>query len=183
MVTNPKGYRPKTTREKFPLSIDEQRSLIEKAQPREKALIIFMLSTGAHPSVLTDRKYKLQWTDKYYSWNRPKSHRKVRGAWSRAMKEMTMYVELRKIRSKTSGYYWELINAIGKEIGIRGVCPLQLRHTYFVNRARLGHHPFDISHGAGTHLKTVHDYYALGMGESKTLSTTDREYLSWLMEV
>ena len=183
MVTNPKGYRPKRAREKFPLSIDEQRRLIEKAEPREKALIIFMISTGAHPVVLTDRKYKLDWTEKYYSWNRPKSHRKIRGAWSRAMCEGDLLKELRKVRSKTPGYYWALISLIGLDIGIKGVCPLQLRHTYFVNRARLGHNPFDISHGAGTSLETVHDYYTIGMGESKAMPDEDREYLSWLMEV
>jgi len=183
MVTNPKGYRPKKTNEKYPLSVEEQRRLIEKADPREKALILFVISTGAHPSVLTDRQYKLDWNDKYYSWNRPKTHRKIRGAWSRAMREDSLFKELRKLRSKTPGYCWELINSIGKSIGIKGICPLQLRHTYFVNRARLGHNPFDISHGAGTSLQTVHDYYTIGMGESKAIPKQDRDYLSWLMEV
>ena len=183
MVTNPKGYRPKKTNEKYPLSVEEQRRLIEKADPREKALILFVISTGAHPSVLTDRQYKLDWNDKYYSWNRPKTHRKIRGAWSRAMREDSLFKELRKLRSKTPGYCWELISSIGKSIGIKGICPLQLRHTYFVNRARLGHNPFDISHGAGTSLQTVHDYYTIGMGESKAIPKQDRDYLSWLMEV
>ncbi len=181
MPSNPKGYRPKRSNEKYPLSIDEQRRLIDNAVPRLRTLVVFMLSTGAHPSVLTDRGYSLDWTKDYYSWNRPKTFKKVRGSWSRAMREQDLK-ELRKIRSKTGGYYWELIKDLGDSVGLKGLCPLQLRHTHFVNRARLGHNPFDIAHGASTSLETVYDYYTLGMGESKRLSDDDRHFLEWLME-
>lgn len=184
MVSNPKGYRPKTTRPKYPLSVDEQRKLIESSEGPVKAMIVFMLSTGAHPSVLSDKKYNLDFKDdSYYSWNRPKSHKRVMSQWSKAMTEKALYKELRKIKGKSPGYYWLLISKLGEELKIPGVCPLQLRHTHYVNRARLGHNMLDISHGSGTSINTIAQYYTIGMGQSKTLSEDDRAWLSWLMEV
>jgi len=183
MTTNPNGYRPKKPREKFPLSVEQQRKMIEKAGTREKALIVFLLSTGAHPSVLTEKAYNFDWTEQYFSWNRPKTLEKVRGSWSRAMREDDLYKELRKLRSKTPGYLWELVRDIGNGVEVKGVCPVQCRHTYFSNRARLGHNAFDIAHGAATSLDTIYDYYTIGMGEAKKLSDDDKRFLEWLMEV
>jgi integrase len=178
-----KGYHPKTSREKFPLKVEVQRRLIEKAEGREKALLILMLSTGMHPRVLSQVKYKLVWTEDYHSWNRPKTNNKIMGNWSKAMREGDNLGHLNKLRGKTPQRLWQIIDELGERCKVTGLCPLQLRHTYFVNRARLGHNAFDIAHGAATDLRTVYSFYTIGMGESKKLSQEDREFLEWLMEV
>lgn len=178
-----KGYTPKTSREKFPLSVEIQRKLIDKAEGKTKALLVLMLSTGMHPRVLSKSKFKLTWNQDYYSWNRPKTMNKVRGNWSKAMRDGDLYAELNKLRNRTPQRLWQIIDDLGDSIKVTGLCPLQLRHTYFVNRARLGHNAFDIAHGAATDLKTVYSFYTIGMGESKKLSQDDREFLEWLMEV
>lgn len=179
-----KGYRPKTSREKFPLTVEAQRKLLEAADPRERSLIILMISTGMHPRVLALKSYNLMWSSDYYSWNRPKkrTQNKVQGAWSRAMREGDTLGHLSKLRGRTPQRLWQIVKAVGDRCRIKGVCPNQLRHTHFVNRARLGHNAFDIAHGAATDLKTVYSYYTIGMGESKTLTQEDREWLGWLME-
>ncbi len=178
-----KGYHPKTSREKFPLSVADQQKLVKKAEDKEKSLLILMLSTGMHPRVLSNKNCKLDWTEEYFSWNRPKTHNKLRGSWSKAMKEGDNLGHLGKLRGKTPQRYWQIIDDLGEECGITGLCPLQLRHTYFVNLARLGHDAFSIAHGAATDLKTIFDYYTMGMNQMAKLTDEEREWLKWLMEV
>jgi integrase len=178
-----KGYHPKTSREKFPLSVEEQQKLVKKAEGKEKSLLVLMLSTGMHPRVLSQKKFNLTWTEDYFSWNRPKTNKKLRGSWSKAMKEGDNLGHLGKLRGKTPQRLWQIIDELGEKCKISGVCPLQLRHTYFVNLARLGHDAFTIAHGAATDLKTIYDYYTMGMSQMKALSEEDREWLKWLMEV
>jgi hypothetical protein len=98
------------------------------------------------------------------------------------MKEGELRKDLKRLKNKSVGYLWLLVKDFGEEQGVKGLCPLQLRHTHYVNRARLGHNAFDISHGSGTSLNTIHQYYTVGMGQSKGLSEDDREFLAWLME-
>lgn len=178
-----KGYHPKTSREKLPLSVESQKKMIGKAEGKEKTLVILMLSTGMHPRVLSQKSYNLTWDKDYYSWNRPKTLKKLRGSWSKAMKEGDNLGHLNKLRGRTPQRLWQIIDELGGKCGLTGVCPLQCRHTHFVNRARLGHNAFDIAHGASTDLNTIYDYYTIGMGESKKLSDEDRRFLEWLMEV
>jgi hypothetical protein len=183
MVTNPKGYRPKTKRRKYPLTVNEQKKLIDNADKPTKALLVFMLSTGAHPIILTDKTYFLDLQhERNYSWNRPKTDKPVQGVWSKAMLEGSLFKELRRFARKKKGTPWYLVSKLGAELGFKGLCPLQLRHTHFVNRARLGHNAFDIAHGAGTDLATIYTYYTVGMGESRSLTEDEREWLKWLME-
>ena len=94
------------------------------------------------------------------------------------MREDDALSELVKLRGLTPQRLWQIIEGLGQKVGIKGLCPLQLRHTHFVNRARLGHNPFDIAHGAATDLQTVYTYYTIGMGESKSLSKEDRAFLT-----
>jgi len=178
-----KGYHPKTSREKLPLSVEVQKKLIKKAEGKEKTLVVLMLSTGMHPRVLSKKNLSLTWDKDYFSWKRPKTNKKLMGAWSKAMKEGDNLGHLGKLRGKTPQRLWQIIDELGEKCGSTGVCPLQLRHTHFVNRARLGHNAFDIAHGASTDLKTIYNFYTIGMGESKKLSQEDRQFLEWLMEV
>ena len=183
MPTNPKGYKPKTSRPKYPLSVENQRKLIEKADKPLKALIVFILSTGAHPSVLTDKKHNLDLSDdEHYSWNRPKTRKRVMFSWSKAMLKGSLYKELRRFKKKKPNACWYLLSVLGGDLKIKGVCPLQLRHTHFANMARLGYDLFTIAGRSGTSIDTIQQFYALGMGEMKRLSEDDRKYLEWLME-
>jgi len=152
MPSNPKGYYPIGSRTKFALTVEQQRKLIEQAEGKDRALLILMLSTGMHPKVLSRKDYGFTWTPDYYSWKRPKTRRTVTGVWSRAVRQekVTNWLVPRKLLYKDVSTYRKRLGAL-----MPGLCPLQLRHTYFVNRARLGHNAFDIAHGAATSLRTV----------------------------
>jgi integrase len=183
MVTNPKGYKPKKKRIKYPLTVEEQRKLIDGAERPIKALIVFILSTGAHPSVLTDAKHNLDLTsDRHYSWNRPKTGKAVGGSWSAAMLKGGLHKELKKLSKRKVNTLWYFLADYGGQVEIKGLCPLQLRHTHFANMARLGYDPFTISHRSGTSISTIQMHYTIGLGEMKKLTDTDRKYLEWLME-
>lgn len=185
MTTNPKGYKPKVKNPKYPLTVQEQRKLIDKAEGKERAILIFFLSTGAHPSVLSDVKFSLDLkkSDNYYSWARPKTNAEVGGSFSKAMTKQVRTILLsKKVYGRDPTRFWQIIEKLGRDVGIEGVCPLQLRHTHFANRARLGHDIFSIVHGSGTSLNTIAKYYTFGLNESKKLSEDDRHFLEWLME-
>jgi len=177
-----KGYKPKSSREKLPLTVGIQQKLLDEADDRERALMILMLSTGMHPRVLSQKTYNLIWDENYYSWNRPKTYNKLRGAWSKAMRQGQTLGIVNKLRGRTPQRLWQIIDGLGDRCNVSGLCPLQLRHTHFVNRARLGHNAFEIAHGAATDLKTVYSYYTIGMGEMKRLTDVEKEWLQWLME-
>jgi len=177
-----KGYRAKSGRTKFPLDVQAQRKLIKKAEGKEKTLLILMLSTGIHPKVLAHKRYGLEWDKRYYRWLRVKTMNEVMGAWSKAMRENGVLSGLVKLRGLTPQRLWQIVEGLGQKVKIKGLCPLQLRHTSFVNRARLKHDVFSISQGAGTDLTTVANYYMIGLNESKSMSKEDRTFLRWLME-
>ncbi len=186
MTTNPQGYKPKNPRKKYPLTVEQQRKLIDKAEGKVKAILVFFISTGAHPSVLSRKEYSLDLDDEtYYSWNRPKTNAEVAQTYPKALqdKELRKALSSKRTRGKDPTRYWQIIRKLGEEVGIKGLCPLQLRHTHFANRARLGHDVFSIAHGSGTSLNTIGKYYTIGLGESKKLSEEDRRFLEWLMEV
>ena len=191
MPSNPKGYRPKTSRTQLPLTVGEQRKLFEgvkeKDRIRERALLAFFLSTGAHPMVLANVKCGFTWSQDYYEWHRPKTHKVITSSWSRAMREsgILQYFDVNRKRGtlleKDVSTYRKLLERIGQRVGIKLNC-LKCRHTSFVNEARLQHNAFDIAMKANTNLQTVYRYYMIGMGESKALSPDDKEFLQWLME-
>lgn len=182
-----KGYVAKTSRPKLPLTVEQQRRLVKVAQSKgsgqPETLLILMLSTGMHPKVLVDERYGFTWTKDYYTWKRPKTYKPITGSWSRAMMEMdNLDGRLKKLRGSTRQYYHQVLKYLGVEAGLVGFCPLQARHTNFVNRARLGHNAFDISMSCSTDMKTIYDYYMIGAGECRALSQADKEWLQWLVE-
>jgi len=183
-----KGYTPQTSRPKFPLTVVQQKQLLEvvrkKGAETQETLLLLMLSTGMHPKVLAKpEKYHLEWNENYLTWHRPKTHKTITTAWSKAMKSLKNLDErMDRLVGSTRQYYHQMLSYLGREAGVKGFCPLQARHTNFVNRARLGHNAFDIAQGAATDLTTVYDYYTIGMGESKNLTKEEREWLQWLME-
>lgn len=165
------------------LTVEQQRLLVEgKGFPT--ALCRLLLSTGMHPSVLTQYDVcRLTFDSDQYSYQRPKTRRKIIGLWSRAMREPGMLEEIvRNVGCSRVWYYQVVARRIATKCMTRG-SPLTLRHTYFVNRARLGHNVLDIAHSAGTSMDTIYRYYTVGMGDAKRLSEDDLEFLRWLMEV
>lgn len=141
-----------------------------------------MLSTGMHPKVLSDPAYGLTFNDNYYEWNRPKTHKVVKGAWSKAVKEGNVLNTLRKMQGCSRQWYWQLLKAAGERAGIKGLCCNQSRHTFFVNLARLEYNPYDIAFKSATDFKTAYGFYMTGMGEGKSLPKEDKKFLKWLME-
>lgn len=176
-------YHPRTSRTKLPLSVADQRMLVDKADGHTKTLLLLFLSTGMHPLCLSKTKrYGLSWDQLYISWVRTKNKKKCMFAWSNAMKTPGVLDSLWSLKNKSRQWYFILIKELGKENGIPGLCPLQLRHNYFINRGRLGHNIYDISHSSGTSMDTVYNHYTIGLNEGKAISDEDRGFLRWLME-
>jgi len=178
-----KNYRPQNARTMLPMSVEVQKHLIDKSEGETKALLELILSTGMHPKVLAEpKRYGLTWNDKYVSWRRTKTMKEISLPWSKAMREPGILEALFKLKGKTRVWYWMMIKELGRENGVTTLCPLQLRHNYFINRARLGHNAFDMAHGSATSLDIVYRHYTVGMNESKSLSDDDKHWLQWLME-
>ena len=169
---------------KLPLSVPDQMKLIEKA-PSEKhrVLLLFFLSKGIHPICMAEpRTYELTWDKNYVSWKRSKTTRLISTSWSRILKEGENLQILRKTQGLTKQRLWQLVKEAGKAAGITGLCPLRLRYTYFCNRGRLGHHPYDVSATSGTAMDTIYNYYTIGKQEMEILSNEEKLFLKNLME-
>jgi hypothetical protein len=192
MPSNPKGYRPKKSRVQFPLTVKQQRTILEPqigddgvdyTDHRIRALMILSLSTGMHPKILSEPdRYGLTWTNDYFSWNRVKSRRQVQGAWSKAMREGQNLGYVKKLLGKDVSTYRKAIGGYCEPMKVK-MNMLTGRHTNFCNRARLGQDPFSIAHATGTSLKVIMQYYTIGVGEMGTLAEDDRAFLKWLCEV
>jgi len=175
-----KGTRIK----KLPLTVKEQMKLLEIATSLteyHKTLITFFLSKGIHPSCLYHpRKYELTWDKNYISWRRTKTGRLITSSWSKLMRGET--ANLRKLLGKSVQRYWQYVKEAGNMAGITGLCPLRLRYTYFTNRGRLGHHPYDVSASSGTSMDTIYNYYTVGKEEMEKLTNEERKFLKELIE-
>lgn len=182
MRRNRKKYIPKYgARPKLPLSVDEQMRLVEASEGPTRTLLLLFLSTGMHPLCLAEpKRYGLAWDEDYVSWKRTKNFKQCTFRWSSAMKDELS--SLHKLKGKTRQWYFMLVKDFGRANGVPSLCPLQLRHNYFINRARLGHNAFDIAHSSGTDLDIVYHHYTTGMNESSTLSPRNIDFLRWLME-
>ena len=169
---------------KLPLSVEDQMKMISKA-PSEahRVLLLLFLSKGIHPICLAKpRDYGLVWDDKYVSWERSKTNKVVTTSWSKTMKEGSNLVLLRKISGMTKQRYWQMVKESGRIVGIPNLCPLRLRYTYFCNRGRLMHHPYDVSASSGTSMDTIYNYYTIGKEENEKLSDEERMFLKELIE-
>ena len=179
-----KGYMPKYSRTKFPLTVDAQKLLIEslkgKEYDSERTLTILMISTGMHPLVLAEPQiHALAWNPNYAEWKRPKTSVQIHVNWSLAMKEVLPY--LGALKGCTRQWYWDIVKSAGKAGGISGLCPLQLRHTHFVNLARMGYSESDLRIESGTNQNTISHHYLTGLREIKRLTPEDKVFLEWLM--
>lgn len=150
---------------------------------KEKSLAIFFLSTGAHPSILSDpQRYQFYTDSSSYSWARPKTRRPVIGVWSQAMRQDIVQKTLSEALGTNRFKLYHQLSALGRHLGIQCVGPLLLRHTNYVDRARLGHHILDIAHSTGTNMYTVYRYYTVGIQLAKATAEEDKNYLRWLIE-
>jgi len=144
-----------------------------------------ILSTGMHPAVLSHpRRYSLTASEDYYSYKRPKTFRPVHGAWSETVRALEPVKALPPNLGRSVQMYGRYVSDLAHASGIAWwVGPRCLRHTYFVNRARLNHNPYDISHSSATSMDVIYSYYTVGMGESKRLPKEQISWLRKLMEV
>lgn len=178
-----RSYRPRGGNITLPHTVEAQRKLVESTTGRSRSLVVLFLSTGMHPAVLaTPAAFSCAWDRDYVTWKRPKTLRPVTMAWSRAMKEGTALEDITALKGTTRQYLHSLVFTAGEEVHIRDANPRALRHDYFVNRARLGHNPFDIAHSSGTDLQTIYSFYTIGMNDGRRLADSELTWLKYLME-
>jgi len=168
----------------LPLTVEEQRTLIRESNDTERALVLLILSTGMHPAVLSKEKYNFTFTNDYYQWIRTKKKKNniVRGSWSKMMREKGILEAVEELRGKSRQWYWIILSGLGYRVKIGSLGPLRLRHTNFVNSARIGRDAFTISAMAATDLPTIQQYYTIGIQEMGILSDSDKAWLKELME-
>jgi len=167
---------------KLPLSVKEQMRLLRKNKSvRVKVLLTLFLSKGIHPICLSKpRKYELDWNDTQVSWKRSKTRKLITSSWGKLIKHDLK--ALRGVIGLTKQRYWQIVKKAGEQAGIHNLCPLKLRYTYFCNRGRIGHHPYDISVSSGTSMSTVENYYIVGKEEMKGLNDEEITFLKDLIE-
>ncbi len=149
-----------------------------------QALVMCILSTGMHPSVLSrPDDFALDITPDYYSYMRPKTLKPVSHPWSRLMASTDGWLTIKDLLGSHRSWYHAECARIGSEAGIPfKVGPNMLRHEMFSNLARIGYDPFTISHRAGTSLDTIGRYYTVGMADAKRLTPTELAFLQELMD-
>lgn len=149
-----------------------------------QALVMFFLSTGAHPCVLADPStYALSITPDFYSYLRPKSFAPVSHPWSKLMTKTLAWTEIRRSLGASIQWYAQETARIGEAAGVPDrVAPNRLRHDMFTNLARLGYDPFTIMHRAGTSLHSIGRFYTVGTADVKRLTKPEVAFLKELME-
>ena len=182
----------------LPLSVPDQVALLTGLETapddgelgQGRAISALILSTGMHPCVLADpTKYLFTQDKHYFSYKRAKNKKPIMGSWSHMLSDrgsddesLAEWVMGQKSR-KSTRWYNHVIALAGESAGIIGrLGPLRLRHTHFVDLARLGYDPYTIAHRTGTHPDTIFSYYTIGMNESKRLTDHERTLLDWIME-
>jgi len=150
-----------------------------------RALASLVISTGVHPSVLAfPEDHDLEFTECYWSWRRAKTDAPLVNPWSPWMLRTDAVPVVQKLLGKTPQWLGELTAAAGRACALPGRVGFnRLRHTYFVNLARLGVDPWAISQMAGTHLDTIGRFYMVGKREAKVLSPAQVEWLQLVMGV
>jgi integrase len=165
----------------LPIDLKEQRRVAERATGKPLVAYLLFVSTGMHPApLLHPERFRLHWNDKAATWCRPKSRRRVMVHWSRAMKPHVR--TLRDMKGKATMTVWSWVHKAGLAAGIPDLSALRLRHTHFVNRARLGHDAYAIANSTGTSMRTVHRFYTMGHTDGRRLGPEDLKFLRWLME-
>jgi len=113
-----------------------------------KKIIVFMIRTGAHPSVLSNKgKSSLKVTeDNHVQWHRPKKKGGYAITRVKISKDIDPWVRdfvLQEFPSYRE-WFWGLCKAVGREAGIPELSPMSLRHTFGTNMDDLGFGPADI---------------------------------------
>ena len=126
-----KGSRWRKERKvKIPLSPGDIEKLLGACRDeRERRVIMIMLSTGMHPSVMADpEKYDMEITRGMLTWNRPKTGKLCRWLVPDEMKGL-----VDAFLNEDLGYhrstYWNIVRRVAKRAGLEHVSPLTLRHT------------------------------------------------------
>jgi len=122
---------------KEPLSEEKLQKILSVCTEREKHLILFLVNTGMHISVLVDKKKsELRYENGHISWRRPKTRKYVR---IRAAKVIQPFIdEILAMPKYSRQYYFNLLKDIGKRAGVPDLSPLTLRHTFGVNMLKKG---------------------------------------------
>jgi hypothetical protein len=182
----------------LPLSVADQIALLAELPTAQddgelgqgRAVAALILSTGMHPCVISQPlKYLYTADGHYYSYRRAKTRKPITGSWSSMLADhgpdgLTLAAWLMEHKSgRTTRWYNHVTALAGEAAGILGrLGPLRLRHTHFVDLARLGYDPYTIAHRTGTSPDTIWSYYSVGMAEMKRLTEHERTWLDWLLE-
>jgi integrase len=96
-----------------------------------RQVVLFLLRTGAHPSVLAEageRGLRLDGTD-YVTWTRPKNGRRMRLPLDPSIRPwIAMF--LATLPRRTTQTYNVLVHEVGVHCGLPGLTPRTLRHTF-----------------------------------------------------
>lgn len=113
-----------------------------------REMILFMLRTGVHPSVLANKaRSNLKVTeDGHVQWSRPKKrggHAITRVKVSKDIEPWVREFVLQEF-PKYREWYWGLCKKVGREAGVPELSPMSLRHTFGTNLDELGFSPAEI---------------------------------------
>ena len=140
---------------KEPLTPKQQQAGLEAAQAMETFegvnaihLTLFLLKTGAHPSVLANKqKSSLKTTeDDHIQWSRPKKNGGfaiTRVKISKNLKPWIYDFILQEFPTYRE-WYWGFCKKLGKSAGVSELSPMSFRHTFGSNLDDMGFTPSEI---------------------------------------
>ena len=107
----------------------------------ERVVVGLMLETGIHPKDLIGLD-SLNLTDGWLQWKRAKNSRPRRELLpSDLAKDLERWLRY-KGRPRSRVQIWRIVKSIGDRVGIPGLCPMSLRHTFCIMLLRQYHgHP------------------------------------------
>lgn len=111
-------------------------------------LTLFMLRTGAHPSVLTNKQKSSMKTteDDHIQWHRPKKKGGYAITRIKISKDLKPWIDdfILQEFPKYREWVWGFCKALGKKAGIPELSPMTFRHTFGCNLDEMGFTPSEI---------------------------------------
>lgn len=141
---------------KDPLTPKQQQKVIDAAGKMNNYeninplhLTLFLLRTGAHPSVLANKqKSSLKTTEPdHLQWSRPKKHGGfaiTRVIISKELKPWIYDFVLKEFPDYRE-WYWRFCKILGTKAGVPDLSPMSFRHTFGCNLDDMGFSAYEIS--------------------------------------
>ena len=111
----------------------------------ERHLVLFLLNTGMHITVLVNQKdhgLKITKGDNgslYLIWQRPKTKKFMRLKVSKNIKDFVeSFLKEAEKHNYTRQYYFYILKEIGSRAGIKELSPMTFRHTFGVKVLKAG---------------------------------------------